>query len=95
MPYVRAALEVEAVKYEPGKGLEDGFEMLSKVITNGWVTTERLVKITDEKNNIICPFITNKRGRIFIGNNDYIITEQDGNRHVCSEERFHLRFTKI
>lgn len=94
MPYLRAALEVEAMKYEPGKGLEDGFEMLSKVITNGWVAVERLVKITNQNGSITCPFITNKRGKIFIGENDYIIIEKDGDRHVCSEESFNLRFTK-
>lgn len=95
MPYLRAALEVDAVKYEQGKGLEDGFESLSKVITNGWVATDRLIRISDEKGNIKCPFITNKRGRIFIGNGDYIIIEKDGERHVCGEENFNNRFTKL
>lgn len=95
MPYIRTALEVDAVKYEVGKGYEDGFELLSKVITNGWIIVERLVKTSDERGNIVCPFINNKRGRIFIGDNDYIIIEKDGERHVCGEESFFSRFKEI
>ena len=42
--YLRAPLEVEAEVYEPGKGLEDGFELFSKVVTNGHVVTEGLIQ---------------------------------------------------
>lgn len=38
--YLRSALEVEAQQYEVGKGMEDGFELLSTVITKGWIQTE-------------------------------------------------------
>ena len=38
--YLRASLEVEAAKYEVGKGMEDGFELFSKVVTNGWIISE-------------------------------------------------------
>ena len=44
--YIRASIEVEAVKYEQGKGLEDGFKFWKDVLTSGWVLTEGLVKIT-------------------------------------------------
>ena len=40
--YLRASLEVEAAKYEQGKGMEDGYELFSKVVTNGWVVSEGL-----------------------------------------------------
>lgn len=95
MNYLRNSLTVGAIKYEQDKGLEDGFELLSKVVVNGWVTTDILVKIEDSVGTIRCPFIKNKRGRIFIGEGDYIITETDGERHVCGGEKFEKRFKKI
>lgn len=95
MRYRRKGLEVEAVQYEPGKGLEDGFELFTDVIIRGWITTEFLVKIKREDGAMICPFICNKRGRIFIGENDYIIKEGDGERHVCGAEKFQTRFEII
>ena len=35
--YMRCSLEVEAVKYELGKGLEDGFMPWTSVVTTGWI----------------------------------------------------------
>ena len=78
--YLRASLEVEAAKYEQGKGMEDGYELFSKVVTNGWVVSEGLVRIQ------------NRRGVIFIREGDYIIYEQSGERHVCGEDKFADRF---
>lgn len=95
MKYIRANLPVEAILYEPEKGQEDGFELLSKVITNGWVSTDSLIRIKDTDGKIKCPFITNKRGRIFIGEGDYIIMEEDGERHVCGKEKFSKRFKEL
>lgn len=95
MRCIRKGLEVEVVKYEPGKGLEDGFELFSDVVVNGWITTEILVRIKREDGSEICPFICNKRGRIFIGQDDYIIKEGDGERHVCGAEKFKTRFEII
>ena len=34
--YQRASFLVEAEKYEPGKGMEDGFCLWTDVITKGW-----------------------------------------------------------
>lgn len=93
--YLRSALLVEAEQYAPGKGLEDGFELWSKVITNGWINTDNLVQITREDGNIVCPFIENKRGRLFIRIGDYIILEGDKEKHVCGSEKFNHRFTKV
>ncbi len=88
----RASFEVEAIKYEIGKDLEDGFEAWSKVVTHGWVVTEGLVKITREDGMIVCPFIQNRRGVVFIREGDYIIYEDGGERHCCGEDKFHNRF---
>lgn len=93
--YLRKALEVQAFKYEVGKGMEDGFELLTKVITNGWITPSNLIEITQPDGKIVCPFIENKRGRLFIRNGDYIIIEGDNEKHVCGGEKFHNRFEDI
>lgn len=90
--YIRTALNVEAAQYEQGKQLEDGFELWTSVITNGWINTDNLIQIEREDGKLVCPFVENKRGRIFIRKNDYIICEEDGEKHVCSFEKFHKRF---
>ena len=43
MKYMRSALEVEAKEYEIGKNMEDGFELWSKVLTNGWISTDEVI----------------------------------------------------
>lgn len=93
--YIRKSFHVKAVKYETGKGMEDGFEMFSKVVTNGWVVADGLVKITRPDGNIVCPFIENRRGAAFIREGDYIIYEQDGERHVCGKDKFSSRFEPV
>ncbi|MCL2051880.1 MAG: hypothetical protein FWG91_09180 [Lachnospiraceae bacterium] len=93
--YTRTALEVVAEKYELGKGMEDGFQSLSKIVTNGWINTDNLVKIQkdDVEGHIVCPFISTKRGLIFINEGDYIIVEESDDRHVCGGNKFDGRFT--
>lgn len=93
--YERASLIVDAEAYEPGKGLEDGFELYTKVVTNGWISPDRLFKFTRPDGSIVCPFIRNRRGIVFIREGDYIIVENDNERHVCSAEKFPLRFTPV
>lgn len=85
---------VDAVQYEIGSGLEDGFQLWSEVITNGYITTDNLVKITREDGSIVCPFIRNKRGLVFIRYGDYIISE-NGERHACGDEKFHDRYEPV
>lgn len=92
MKYKRADLEVEAVKYEEGKGMEDGFELWTKVLTNGWIVAEDLVQIVRPDGTIVCPFIQNRRGVIFLRKGDYIIYEADGEKHCCGENKFAERF---
>lgn len=90
--YERVSLTVNAEQYELNKGMEDGFELFSKVVTNGWITPDRLIQITRPDGTVVCPFIQNRRGVVFIREGDYIITEGDCERHVCGADKFALRF---
>ncbi|MDF2473445.1 MAG: hypothetical protein K0R21_1227 [Anaerocolumna sp.] len=92
MRYKRVGLIVDAVPYEVDKGLEDGFELFRDVIVNGWITTDYLVQIAKPDGTIVCPYISNRRGRIYISYGDYIITELDGERHVCGADKFKNRY---
>lgn len=88
----RISLEVDAVPYEVHKGIEDGFELFRDVVVNGWITTDNLIQVKRPDGTIVCPYISNRRGRIFISEGDYIITESDGERHVCGADKFSIRF---
>lgn len=90
----RVGLVAEVVKYEVGKGYEDGFSSWSEVVTQGWIVTDNLVKITQEDGNIVCPYIKNRRGYTFICEGDYIITDSDGTKHVCGEDKIWNRYEK-
>ena len=91
----RTPIEAEAVQYQTGLGLEDGFEYWADVVTSGWIITDFLVKITREDGSIVCPYIKHRRGHTFIGQGDYIITEADGTKHVCGGDKFFNRFEKM
>lgn len=93
--YKRASFEVEAKKYEIGKGMEDGFESWTNVVTNGWIVTEGLVQITQKDGRVVCPFIKNRRGVIFIREGDYIIYEEGGERHCCGQDKFFDRYQPV
>lgn len=90
----RIGLEAEIVKYELGKNLEDGVELLADVVTKGWIVTEFLVKTQRADGSIVCPYIKTRRGRIFIGLNDYIIIDEDGTKHVCGADKIWSRYEK-
>lgn len=91
----RTPIEAEAVQYEIGQGMEDGFELWADVVTSGWIVTDYLVKITRKDGSIVCPYIEHRRGRTFIGEGDYIIREDDGTKHVCGEDKFSYRFERV
>lgn len=93
--YQRKSMDVEAILYETGKGLEDGFMPWSSVVTTGWIVTDKLVKVTREDGVIICPFIQNRRGLIFLREGDYIIKEMDDERHVCGSDKFTDRYQEV
>lgn len=90
----RIGLEADVEKYEIGSGLEDGVELWAKVVTQGWIVTDFLIKIEKEDGTIVCPYITNRRGRVFIGEGDYIITDADGTKHVCGADKIWKRYEK-
>lgn len=92
--YERVSLSVEAEKYEPGKGLEDGFEPWPTVVTEGFTVTEGLIKV-EKDGHILCPYIRNRRGVVFIREGDYIIYEEGGERHCCGEDKFKKRFRAV
>lgn len=91
----RTAMEANVEKYEIGKKMEDGFELWSDVVTKGWIVTDNLIKIKLENGNIVCPYIVHRRGRTFISENDYIIFDLDGTKHVCGEDKIFERYEKI
>jgi len=91
----RVPLEAEVVKYEQGKGLEDGFELWSDVVTKIWIVSDALIKVTKSDGSIVCPYISHRRGRTFIKNGDYIIIDADGTKHVCGEDKIFSRYEKI
>lgn len=91
----RAEFEVDVVKYEIGKKMEDGFESWSEVVTQGWIITDFLVKVSKPDGNIVCPYVKSRRGWTFIGEGDYIITEPDGSKHVCGADKVFERFIPL
>ncbi len=93
--YTRVSLSVEAQQYAPDLGLEDGFELYTKVVTNGWISPENLIQVQKPDGTIVCPFIRNRRGLIFLREGDYIITEYDAQRHVCGADKFSKRFIPV
>ncbi len=93
--YERISLIVSAEQYQLNKGMEDGFELYTKVITNGWISPDNLIQITRPDGTIVCPFIQNRRGVIFIREGDYIIAENDSERHVCGADKFDKRYKPV
>lgn len=93
--YIRSSIEVEAAQYEINKGMEDGFMPWTSVVTNGWVSTDNLIQITREDGVVVCPFIQTRRGMIFLREDDYIIEENNHDRHVCGADRFHERYQEV
>lgn len=95
MKYRRSALECNVVKYETDKNLEDGFELFSDVVTKGWIVVDHLKKVTFPDGSIMCPYVSHRRGKTFINENDYIIVDSDGTKHVCGEDKVWSRFEKV
>ena len=94
MKCVRLDLESDVIKYEIGKGMEDGFALWTDVVTKGFIVADRLIKIEQEDGKLVCPYIQGTRGWIFIEDGDYIITDSDGTRHVCGGNKIWNRYKK-
>lgn len=91
----RVGLVADVFKFEFNKGYEDGYEVWTDVITKGWIVTDHLIKVKRANGTIECPYISHDRGRTFIGENDYIIIDSDGTKHVCCEEKIFNRYEPI
>ena len=55
--YERTPLIVDAKQYEIGKGMEDGFELYTRIITNGWICHDNLIQHIRPDGTVVCPFI--------------------------------------
>lgn len=95
MRSMRRPMEADVEKYEIGKGMEDGFELFSEVVTRSWLSTDNLVKITKEDGVVVCPFIMTRRGRAFIAEGDYIVEDKDGIKHACGGDMIWERYEKL
>jgi len=95
MKYRRIGLKAHVEKYEPGHGLEDGVELWADVVIREWIVTDFLVKLTREDGTIVCPYVSTRRGKVFIGEDDYIITDEDGSKHVCGADKIWSRYEKV
>ena len=91
----RIGLYADVYEYEPGKGMEDGFEPYHNVVMKGRSVTDNLVKITREDGVMVCPYIKHRRGRTFINEGDYIIIEEDGSKHACGKDKIFKRYQKV
>ena len=91
----RTAIIADVEPYELGKGMEDGFALWSDVVTRSYTNTDELIKVTREDGTVVCPYVTHRRGRTFIQEGDYIITDEDGTRHVCGSDKIFTRYEKI
>jgi len=93
--YRRTALTVEAVKYETGKGIEDGFALWKDVVLHGYTENDHIIKITRPDKTVVSPYIQSSRGAIYLREGDYIIKDRDGSRHCCGARTFNDRYQLI
>ena len=97
--YTRKPLEVTAEKYVAGMGKEDGVRLYSQVITNEGIITDHLIRIEREDGTVVCPYVRNRRGLVYIKEGDYIICEEGDNgvadKHVCGGDKFLHRFAEV
>ena len=91
----RVPLEAEVVKFEFGKGLEDGYELYSEVVTKTWIVSTNLIQVTRPDGTVVCPYILHRRGKTFISEGDYIIVDSDGTKHVCGEDKIFMRYEEV
>lgn len=91
----RTSIVADVEKYEIGKDMEDGFELWTNVVTREWIVSDKLIKITRENGTIVCPYVKHRRGRTFIREDDYIIVDSDGTKHVCGADKIFERYEKI
>lgn len=91
----RLEMDAEVVKYEVGKGMEDGHIPYKDVVTAGFVMVDNLITIVHDDGVVVCPYVSNRRGCTFISEGDYIIVDDDGTKHVCGEDKIWTRYAKV
>lgn len=94
MRYIRTPIKADIEKYELGKGIEDGFELFSDVVTRNFVECDSLIQV-EIQGQLKCPYIVTRRGKTFIKYDDYVVTEEDGTKLVCGGDKVHSRYTLI
>ena len=95
MKCTRIPMEAEVMKYELGKGLEDGFELFSDIVTKGWIITDKLLKVVRDNGSIVCPYISHRRGVTFIQEGDYVIIDSDGTKQVVGGDKVFTRYKPV
>ena len=53
------------------------------------------IQTTREDGSIVCPYISHRRGKTFIGEGDYIILDDDGTKHVCGGDKIFQRYEEV
>ena len=94
MKCIRTPIQAEVTKYDQDSSMEDGFELYSEVITKNNVDCKNLIQI-ERGGQIMCPYITTRRGRTFIKEGDYIVVEEDGTKLVCGGDKVFSRYREI
>lgn len=95
MKCTRIPMEAEVMKYELGKGLEDGFELFSDIVTKGWIITDKLLKVVRDNGSIVCPYIRHRRGVTFIQEGDYVIVDSDGTKQAVGGDKVFTRYKPV
>ena len=95
MKCTRIPMEAEVTKYELGKGLEDGFELFSDIVTKGWIITDKLLKVVRDNGSIVCPYIIHRRGVTFIQEGDYVIIDSDGTKQAVGGDKVFTRYKPV
>lgn len=90
----RIPLESEVDKYEVGKGMEDGFELFSDVVTKGWIVTDSLVKIERPDGTIVCRTSSTAEDVPLSVRAIIFIVQQDGTKNVCGADKVWTRYEK-
>lgn len=91
----RVPLTAEVEKYELNQNLEDGFELWSSIVTTVGINTDKLVKVKRDDGSVVCPYVEHHRGRTYIREDDYIILDEDGTKHVCGANKIFSRYEKV
>jgi len=89
------SLEINGIPLHEKYKIPTGFNGYGLADLEKLERSDFLIKITREDGTIVCPYISNRRGKEFIGQNDYIVWDEDGTKHVCGADKIWKRYEKI